>query len=58
MATYTMIVAVVGSLDLLLRLACGEVSRSPSSSWFSALTSSQSKVEYDGWSILSVVLGF
>ena len=30
MATYTIIVAVVGSLDLLLRLTYGEVGRSPS----------------------------
>ena len=34
MTTYTMIVVVKVSLDLLLRLACGEVGHSPSGSWF------------------------
>ena len=57
--TYTMIIVIVGSLDLLLRLAYGEVSRSPSEIQGSMrLTGSQSKVQYDEWSILSEVLEF
>ena len=57
--TYTMIIVIVGSLDLLLRLAYGEVSHSPSEIQGSMrLTGSQLKVQYDEWSILSEVLEF